>query len=744
MAGGPDGAPSQDIHPARDAYIAGHDFHYHAGPGERQVTLSAGQVLVGDLPQTPPGFQPRPGLLAALDGPEVVVVQAVTGMRGVGKTQLAAAYARAKLAAGWRLVAWVNAEDATGLASGLASVAEAAGLLGEEGKDPGLVVRHLLEADGDQCLVVFDNAASADVLRPYLPAGGKARVLITSSRQSMAELGRPVEVEVFTPGEAGAFLTDRTGLADEAGAGELAEELGFLPLGLAQAAAVIRGQRLGYATYLERFRALSVAEYLTRQEGQPYPRGVAEAVLLSLRAVQDGDRTGACAGIMEFLSVLSAAGVRRDLLYAADRAGVFGGGPALGEAVVDEALGRLAEWSLLAFTMGGQAVLAHRLVMRVARERLAAEGQLPAVLEAAVKALADAAAGFEEAWHNPAGVFDLARQVDAVTASAANRPEALAGRGSGDLLRLRQRSLDLMNDLGDGSGLAIPAARSLAADYEKATGVDSPEALGARNSLAVAFHYAGHTAEAIPLYEQVLADRQQLLGADHADTLDSRNNLAMAYLDAGRIAEAIPMLEETLASRERVLGDDHPGTLMSRNNLGMAYHEAGANAEAIPVLEQALDGSERILGTGHPDTFMARNNLAMAYQAIGDTAKAIPLLERTAADSGRALGADHARTLSSRNNLAMAYSGAGRTAEAIPLLEQVVADGEWLLDARNPSTLGSRNNLAMAYYDAGRTTEAVHLLEQILPDCERLLGPDHPNTEGVRCNLAYLKKVSKE
>jgi hypothetical protein len=293
----------------------------------------------------------------------------VAGDEGVGKTQLAAAYARARLAEGWRLVAWVNAEDPAGLAGGLAALAEAAGLGGQGGGDPGRAVRHWLEA----------------------------RVLITSNRGAVAELGNPVGVKMFTPAEEGAFLADRTGLADPGEAGELAEELGFLPLALAQAAAVIRSQRLRYATYLARLRALPVADYLKRQEGQPYPHGVAEAVLLSLQAVQVGDRAGTGAAVMELLSVLSAAGVRRGLLHAAGQAGVLSGGTGTGmdAAVVDEALGRLVEWSLLAFSVDGQAVTAHRLVLRVVRERLARQGRLATVCQGAASVLATHAAALD-------------------------------------------------------------------------------------------------------------------------------------------------------------------------------------------------------------------------------------------------------------------------------------------------------------------------------------------------------------
>ena len=64
---------------------------------------------------------------------------------------------------------------------------------------------------------MFDNATDADLLRPFVPAGGAARVLITSNRRSVANLGTGVGVEVFTSEEALAFLADRTGLADPAG-----------------------------------------------------------------------------------------------------------------------------------------------------------------------------------------------------------------------------------------------------------------------------------------------------------------------------------------------------------------------------------------------------------------------------------------------------------------------------------------------------------------------------------------------
>ncbi|MGP0025227.1 MAG: tetratricopeptide repeat protein [Streptosporangiaceae bacterium] len=674
----------------------------------RDVADPAGQpLIVGAIPGEPPGFRLRAAALAKLDsvgsGPPVVHV--VIGMPGAGKTQLAAGYARARMVTGWRLVAWVNATDTRTLLAGLGALADAAGLSAAGGKDAGdlgPVVRRWLETDGDRCLLVFDNAEDRDLLRLFVPADGAAHVLVTSERQSVADLGASVPVDVFTAEEARAFLAERTALADGEEAAKVVSELGYLPLALAQAAAVIAGQQLGYGTYLERLRALPTGEYLGPEQGQHYPPGAAAAVLLSLDAARVRDQSGVSAQVMEIMAVLSGAGVRRALLHAAGQSGVLAdGGQRVAPVLVDGALEHLARWSLLAFSLDGQTIIMHDLVARVVRDWLACRRRLTAAGWTAALVLEAQSRLLPDSQDRPA-IRDISEQVMALAENMGRSAVGADEELMRVLLRLRSFALCHLTELGDSASQAVAVGEPLTADVERLLGPDHSDTLVAQDNLAAAYRAVGRAAEAIPLLEQNLASRQRTLGPDHPATLTSQSNLAAAYRDAGRVSEAIPLLELVLAGRERRLAAEHPRTLAARNNLAAAYQAAGRAAEAVPQLEQNLAGCERILGPDHLRTLAARNNLANAYRDVGRAAEAVPLLEQNLAGCERILGPDHLRTLAARNNLAAAYQAAGRAAEAVPLLEQNLAGCERILGARHPRTLAARINLAAGYQAAGR------------------------------------------
>jgi RNA polymerase sigma factor (sigma-70 family) len=631
------------------------------------------QVVVGDIPIEPYCFRSRAGLLSELDraSAQVSVIHAVTGRHGLGATQLAAACARAKLAAGWRLVAWVNGADTGSLLAGLAAVADATGLAdGDSGQgvtDPGAAVRDWLETDGDRCLLVFDDVSDPEVVRPFVPIGGTARVLITSNRQPVAKLGSAVPVDVFSADEASAFLAGRTGRDDEAGAAAVAAALGHLPLALALASSVIAGQqRGGYAWYLDRLEAVPADVSLMSDDGQPYPLSLARAVLLSLQAVRAADRTGVCTRVLEIMAALSPAGVHRELLYSAGQAGVLASG---GRLVAADLVDRVLEWlggrSLLTFSLDGQTVVMHRLVARVIRHGLARRGRLTAAYEAAAFVLDVYSRGHVGSQDRRA-VRGILQQVAALLDSLADPATEINEELAWVLLRLRFVASYHALELGDNTPQAIAVGEPLAEDLERLLGPDHPDTLNSRNSLAAAYLAAGRVAEAIPLFEQVLAVRQRMLGPDDSETLISQNNLASAYQDAGQIAEAIRLYELNLELRERLLGADHPSTLNSRGNLAAAYRDGGRADEAIPLLEQTLADRERVLGPDHPDTRATRKKLATAYQDAGRAAEAAPLLERTSADRKRILRSDHPGTPTPRKNLAEADRAADRVADAIP------------------------------------------------------------------------------
>jgi TIR domain len=186
-----------------------------------------------------------------------IAVTALHGLRGVGKTVLAAAYAE-RHRADYRATWWMRAESEPAMRADLAGLGVRLGWVApDEKEEPAIAaVIERLRHQGEGILLIYDNALSGDAIRPYLPRGGAAKVIVTSNAPNWRGVAEPVEIRLW-PKETGAdFLIARTGRIEERPAAEdLSEALGGLPLAHEQAAAYCGRLAISLAEYRRRFDA---------------------------------------------------------------------------------------------------------------------------------------------------------------------------------------------------------------------------------------------------------------------------------------------------------------------------------------------------------------------------------------------------------------------------------------------------------------------------------------------------------
>jgi tetratricopeptide (TPR) repeat protein len=676
------------------------------------------RIVSGHIPAAPKSAQPRTSLLTQISDQHaaghIAIVTTLTGGRGVGKTQLAATYARNAAEHAWPVVAWIDSQTEDLIIDGLLALADRAGLPPQPTRPDGAqaALDWLGRHDGP-CLLVYDNAEDADLIDRWKPTTGECHILITAISATLANLtdqAHAIHVDAFTDAEASAYIEHRTGLTDPDGAATLAAELDNLPLALAQAAAIIGPGKPhpSIDVYLDRLSHTTIDAQLHHVPGSGYPLGMAKAVLLSVAQLHRDDPTGRAAQLLDLLAVLAPTGIAIDLL-APDR-----------DTATDQATALLVDRALATITTDGTTISMHRLTQRIIREALARDDQLATIREKAADLISNAVPAdinTRSAWERCALLLPHARLVCDPT-NHARWAIALAIGNSGDL------------------HTAVAEWQTLVSSHETALGPHDPYALHARGNLALITGEAGAYQDAIGQYQQLLPDLTRTLGPDHPDSLKARNNLAMLIGFAGAYQNAIGLYHQLLPDLTRILGPDHPTTLAARSNLAIFSGETGAYQDAIGQFQQLLSDLTRTVGPDHATTLQARGNLAIFSGQTGAYQDAIDQFQQLLPDLTRTLGPDHPDTLEARGNLAVFSGEAGAYQDAIGQFQQLLPDLARTLGPDHPDTLQARGNLARLAGEAGAYQDAIDQFQQLLPDLNRTLGPDHPDTLRARANLA--------
>ncbi len=552
--------------PARPATAPG--FPGRAGPLSRLG--GAGPRLPGVLPPVwgnvpprNPGFTGRDQMLAdvrdALLSGGRAVVQALAGIGGVGKTQLAAEYAY-RFASGYDVVWWIAAEQAGLIGEQVAALAAGLGCAAPDA-DLGAAARAVLGElrRRDRWLLMFDNAETPQDLAGWLP-GGAGHVLITSRALGWAEVAVPVEVDVLARGESVAILQDRVPGLPEEEADLVAAALGDLPLAIAQAAGYLAdtGMPAGEYAALVGPRA---AQLLGEGRPSSYPRSLAAVTVLALDRLAGQDPAAAeVAGICAFLAA--------EPVPAEWFTGAAAELPAaLAGKVADpvawrQVLGRVTRSALARADPGG--LLMHRLTQAIIRsclppEQAAATRAAAETITAASGPDDPVAPGTWPAWER------LLPHLLALDPAATGNPR---------LRRLARDAAWYLVARGDFRG-GHDLASGLYRQWGQRLGPDDPNTLAAAHALGFALRQMGRSRDARQVTEDTLARLRRVLGEDHPDTLTSATSLAVDLRALGETQAARDLDEDTLARSRRVLGEDHPDTLRSANNLAVDLDALG-------------------------------------------------------------------------------------------------------------------------------------------------------------------------
>ena len=716
---------------------------------------------------------------------------ALSGLGGIGKTQIAVEYAY-RYRDHYQAIFWVTASTRDALSADFVKLAALAGLPEQHEQDQDIVIRavkHWLTTNTNW-LLILDNVDNLEMIIDFLPMYSTGAVLLTTRLQAMGTVAQSIVVEKMGLDEGVMFLLRRTKviapgisldqaiIESQTQAAEIVAAMDGLPLALDQAGAYIEETRCGLSQYLDLYGTRR-KELLMRRGHFPIDHPASVAATWSLSFQQVEQESPVASDLLRLLAFLNPEAIPEEIITS----GAAELGPMLGASAddplqVDAIIELLLRYSLIGRAPEVKSLSIHRLVQVVLRDGMERNTQR-LWAERAIRAVNRVFPDFEpQTWERCQRYLPHAQMCAMSSeeykmafpeaarlfheAASYLRMHARYGQAKLMLLRalaIRQQVLEAnnldtartLNDLGElylnwgkYQEAKSPLLEALTSRRE-VLGEEHPDVARTLYNLASLYRTQGDYVQAEPLYLRALHIRETTLGIDHPLVAESYYGLARLYYSQEKYHLAEKLCMQALHIREQHLGDLHPTMASILNVMAKVYQRQNKLDLAEEMNERALRICENISVKDHPQIAMILNNLVEIYHAKGIFQEARPLIARSLSIHEQSLGLEHPYIAYSFSNKAENFFLQGDYVQAESYYKKALAIRERHLTSDHPHTASTYNDLARLYLAIGRYEEAEAFYRKVLSIRERVFGLIHPAVASTLEQYAVLlRKLKRE